>query len=116
MYLMINGNRHTCSRRIKTADTIKFLSVTPAVEEISGTVYMYRNDGFLLSCDNLDNYERKSYVGTLLTATNALEPVPVDPTTTTEYRLSALEQASQDQDALLVDYEYRLTLMELGVE
>lgn len=92
MYLIINETRYTCSKRIKKADTIKFLSVTPAVEEISGTAKLYRDDGFFMAEDDLDSFERKSYVGTLLTVTNAPEPTPVDPTTTTEYRLSTIEQ------------------------
>lgn len=29
MYLMINGTKHTVSRRILTGDTVKYLSVTP---------------------------------------------------------------------------------------
>lgn len=76
MYLMINGTRHTVSRRIVTKDTIKYLSVTPAPENISGTAQMYTNDGFLLSEDNLDGFTRKQYTGTLLMVTNKPEPVP----------------------------------------
>ena len=91
MYLEINGARHTCSQRITKKDTIKFLSVTPAVEDITGTAKLYRDDGFLLAEDNLDAYERKSMAGTCLVVTNAPEPTPVDPTTTNAYRIAALE-------------------------
>ena len=76
MYLIINGNRHTVSRRIVTAETIKYLSVTPAPEEISGKAQMYTDGDFLLSEDNLDSFSRKQYTGTLLTVTNKPEPVP----------------------------------------
>lgn len=76
MYLTINGNRHTISRRIVEADTIKYLTVTPEPEEISGTIQMFRDDGLLMSEDNADDFERRFYVGTLLTLTNQPEPVP----------------------------------------
>lgn len=76
MYLMINGEKHSVSRRLVSTDTIKYLSVEPAPENISGVIQMYTDEGFLLSEDNSDNYERKTYVGTLLTITNAPEPVP----------------------------------------
>ena len=93
MYLMINGNRHTVSRRIVTADTIKYLTVDPAPEDISGTIQMYRNDGFLMSEDNADSFERKFCVGNLLTLTNKPEPVPVpvpDPEPTADEILDVL--------------------------
>lgn len=92
MYLEINGVKHTCSRRIVSKDTIKYLSVTPTPEEISGTIQMYRDDGFLMSEDNVDGYGRKTYVGTCLTVTNAPEPTPIDPTTQVPYRVAMLEQ------------------------
>lgn len=95
MYLEINGVRHTCSRRIVKKDTIKYLSVAPAPEEISGTIKMFRDDGFPMCEDNVDGYGRKTYVGTCLTVTNAPEPVPVDPTTRPEYRLSVLEEENK---------------------
>ena len=76
MYLLINGEKHSVSRRIVSADTIKYLSVEPAPENISGVIQMYTDENFLLSEDNSDNYERKTYVGTLLALTNAPEPVP----------------------------------------
>lgn len=77
MYLIINGNKHTVSRRIVTSDTIKYLTVEPAVESATGTIKMYRDDGFLMSEDNADAFERQSYAGTLLTLTNKPVPVPV---------------------------------------
>lgn len=92
MYLIINGNKHTCSKRIKEKDTVKFLTVTPAPKEISGIVQMFRNDGFLMCEDDLDSFERKSYTGTLLVVTNKPEPKPVDETKKPEYRMSMLEE------------------------
>lgn len=93
MYLLINGSRHTCSRRIVTADTIKYLSVTPAPEEIAGKIQMFRDDGFLMCEDDVSGYARTKYAGTLLTLTNAPEPVPSVPQPTLESRVAAIESA-----------------------
>ena len=83
MYLIINDNRHTVSKRIVTSDTIKYLTVTPEPDNISGIAKMYTDEGFLLSEDNLDDFERKTYTGTLLTVTNKPEyisqPIPATP-------------------------------------
>lgn len=89
MYLIINGKQHTCIRRIKQADTIKYLSVTPAPEEISGTIQMFRDDGFLMSEDNADGFERRFMSGTLLTLTNAPEPTPTPHIPTLEEEMAA---------------------------
>lgn len=93
MYLLINGTRHAVSRRIVTKDTIKYLSVTPDPGTVSGTIQVYRDDGFLMAEDNADGFERQQYTGTLLTLTNAPEPTPVTPSPTVEQRLTAIENA-----------------------
>ncbi len=76
MFLMINDKRYAVSRRIKQGDTVKYLSVSPSVEDISGTVKLFRDDGLLLSEDNAEDYARRFMVGTLLTMTNQPEPMP----------------------------------------
>lgn len=76
MFLMINDKRYSVSRRIKQGDTVKYLSVSPSVEDISGTVKLFRDDGLLLSEDNAEDYTRRFMVGTLLTMTNQPEPMP----------------------------------------
>ena len=74
MYLNINGVRHTVSRRLVSGDTIKYIGVTPEPAAVKGTISMYRNDGFLMSEDNADNFTRKVYSGTVLLLTNKPEP------------------------------------------
>ena len=97
MFLMINSKtRHSVSKRIVKGKTIKYLSVTPAPEEITGKIQMFRDDGFLLSEDNADDYTRKSYTGTLLQISNDPEPQPVTPQPTVEQRVSALENAIRE--------------------
>lgn len=80
MYLIINGNKYSVSKRIVTTDTIKYLTVKPRPENITGTIAMYRDDGFLMSEDKVADYERNTYSGTLLTLTNkpVVVPVPVE--------------------------------------
>ena len=96
MFLSINGKIHSVTKRIVKGKTIKYLSVTPAVEEIAGKIQMFRDDGFLLSEDNADDYQRKSYVGTLLQISNDPEPVPVTPAPTVEQRVTMLENAIKE--------------------
>lgn len=70
MYLMINGARYTVTRRLVSADTIKYLGVTPEPAEITGTIEMYRDDGFLMSTDDSSKFSRKLFSGTLMQLTN----------------------------------------------
>ncbi len=80
MYLIINGNRHTVSQRVATSDTIRFFDVTPEPANISGTIQMFRNDGFLMSEDNVGKFTRKAYSDAVLLLTN--KPAPnTDPFT-----------------------------------
>lgn len=74
MYLIINGVRHTVSRRLVSSDTIKYIGVTPEPAEISGIISMYRDDGFLMSTDDPSQFSRKLFSGTLMQLTN--KPVP----------------------------------------
>ena len=87
MYLRINGTNYTVTKRLVGSDTIKYLGVTPEAINVSGTIQMYRDDGFLLSSDNADNFSRKLVSGTLLQLTNKPEldtksfiPTPEPPT------------------------------------
>ena len=74
MYLMINGNKHTVSQRVATSDTIRYFDVTPEPADISGTIQMFRNDGFLMSEDNTARFARKQYSDAALLLTN--KPAP----------------------------------------
>lgn len=90
MFLMINDKRYAVARRIKQGDTVKFLSVAPAVEDISGSVKLFRDDGFLISEDNADEYARAFMDGSMLVLTNQPD-TPDGPSL--EYRVSAIESA-----------------------
>ena len=118
MYLIINGNKHTCSRRIASKKEIRFLTVSPAVDldALSGTIQMYRDDGFMLSEDSVEKYQRKSMTGTLLIMTNKPEPVPEDHTKKPEYRLSILEVENRElKDRLAETDEIAIDLYEASL-
>lgn len=81
MYLEINGARYTCSKRIFQKDTIKFLSVTPLMEDISGIAKLYRDDGFLLSEDSLvKNKKGKKMRGKYITGMQFGRLIAIRPT------------------------------------
>ena len=91
MYLNINGNRYTVKRRTtKPGRFVRFEGVTPDVVTASGIIEMRRDDGWLMSTDNADSYDRFTMKGGILTFTNEDEP-PVKETV--ESRLSKLEEA-----------------------
>ena len=79
MYLMINGNRHTVSRRVANPNEVRYLTVTPEPEQVAGKIQMYDNNGFMISEDDADQFLRSTYSGTLLILTNIPEPIPVEP-------------------------------------
>ena len=77
MYLKIGENQYSCTKRIKSAaGTLKFLGVSPSPGEVSGTIQMYRDDGFLMSEDDTSQYVRQKYAGTLLAFFSYPEPEP----------------------------------------
>ena len=78
MYLLINNTQYPITKRIVSKDTVKYLSVSPDPGTVSGTIQMYRDDGFLLAEDDSDGYSRQTYAGTILTLTNKPEPTPVE--------------------------------------
>lgn len=89
MYLIINGNRHTVSRRMATYDTVKYLSVSPAPAELTGTIQMYHNNGDLLSEDVCEDYSRRFVSGSLVTLTNKPKPNPTPVVPSLEQEMAA---------------------------
>ena len=82
MYLKIGENQYSCTKRVKSAvGSLKYLGVSPNPGEVSGTIQMYRDDGFLMSEDDTGEYIRQKYAGTLLAffAYPEPEPAPVTP-------------------------------------
>lgn len=99
MYLLINDTKYTVTKRIKTKDTVKYLGVSPSIENIdgiSGIAKMYTNEDFFMSEDSLDDYKYKTFTGTLLVLTNKEKELPEDQTKTPNYRLTMLEKENTD--------------------
>ena len=79
MYLQIGDKQYTVSKRITQGGQIRYLTVTPTPEAVSGQIGMYTDEGFLLSTDQADSFLRWEYTGTVLTLTNTPEPEPYVP-------------------------------------
>lgn len=80
MYIMIQEKKYTLTSRKVFSTSIKYYSLNPIPSDpnnITGIISMYRDDGFLLSEDNANDYLRKYISGSVLTLTN--EPEPPDP-------------------------------------
>lgn len=107
MYIEYNKIKYPCSCRPSQTMIYRGLPddfPTP----VSGEIVLCADDGFVLRTDNTADYLRQTFENGVLTLTNAPEPEPVEP--------SEPEPTPQDDaDAMLVDHEYRITLLELGV-
>ena len=77
MYLTINNQNYPLHRRKLTGQSVIYYGMTEMPETISGTITMYRDDGFEMSVDDADSYARQVKNGTVLTLTN--EPEPPEP-------------------------------------
>ena len=96
MYLIINEEKYTVHSRVVKGGTVRYTSVTPTPGAVSGTIRMFRDDGFLMSEDDTAAYARHVTSGSLLVLTNDPEPVPVTPQPTVEQRVAALENAIKE--------------------
>lgn len=76
MYIKINNQTYTLTRRRVTSQSVTYSGLTEEPTDLSGTITMYRDDGFLMSEDNVGDYLRHTYSGGILTLTNVPEPEP----------------------------------------
>ena len=121
MYIKIGKTQYPCTRRIVTGDTIKYLSVSPNPGEVTGKIQMYRDDGFLLSEDNADEYARQTYAGTIFTLTNKPEPEPVptpapEPQATRAEILAAVSFARMVLPTMSITADQTITVAALYAE
>ena len=77
MYLVINNENYSLTRRKLMNNSVTYYGMTEMPETVSGTITMYRDDGFEMSVDDADSYARHVKSGTVLTLTN--EPEPPEP-------------------------------------
>ena len=78
MYIKINNENYSCTRRVTRGNDITFLGVSPEPPE-TDSVELYRDDDFLLRTDDVSGYLRRNYKDSTLTYTNTEEPRPVEP-------------------------------------
>lgn len=106
MYLLINDKKYALTARKVYLTHINYYSIDPIPEDpsvISGVISMYRDDGFLLSEDNADNYERKYLSGAMLVLTNEPEPEPdpePEPTPSNEWENLQQEVTRMQLDSI----------------
>jgi len=73
---------------------------------------MYRDDGFVLSADAVENYERTEYIGTMFKLTNKPIPVPPEPQpdtrTNSEKRKAAYTEGHVNETDWHIEYDLRI--------
>ena len=103
---MIQEEKYTLTSRKVYSTHIKYYALSPVPSDptnITGIISMYRDDGFLLSEDNADNYERKYLSGAMLVLTNEPEPEPdpePEPTPPNEWETLQQEVTQMQLDSI----------------
>ena len=107
MYIIYNSIKYPC--KCRPSKTMRYRELPedfPA--PVEGEIALYADDDFLLRKDNTADYLRQTFEDGVLTLTNEPEPEPVEP-------VDPEPTAQDDTDAMLIDHELRLTLLELGL-
>ena len=124
MYIMIQEEKYTLTSRKVYSTHIKYYALSPVPSDptnITGIISMYRDDGFLLSEDNADNYQRKYLSGAMLVLTNEPEPEPEPdpkPTSPTEWdvlqqKVTQMELDSIEQGQFATDLQLDILTMQI---
>ena len=82
MYITINGETYPGIRRVKMRDARETLYIGESLdglESVSGTIGVYRNDGFMLLEEDAGNYERLNILPGMLILTDRPETVFTEP-------------------------------------
>ena len=98
MYLTINNQNYPLRRRKLTAQSVTYFGMTEMPETVSGTITMYRDDGFEMSTDDADSYARQVKSGTVLVLTN--EPEPPEPQISDDEAVAIITDTLTDSEAL----------------
>ena len=127
MKLIIDGNEYTCRARVRKEQRVDFIGVAPAVEnaDLTGKIETYDDADNLIALDLVGAYQNAYVVGAIITLTS--EPSLADAKAVEEMKLKApkydemlshmpeVEAAVADNDAMNVDQELRITMLELGI-
>ena len=98
MYLTINNQNYPLRRRRLTDQSVTYYGMTEMPETVSGTITMYRDDGFEMSTDDADSYARQVKSGTVLTLTN--EPEPPEPQISDDEAVAIITDTLTTSEAL----------------
>ena len=98
MYLTINSKNYPLRRRKLTAQSVTYYGMTDMPETVSGTITMYRDDGFEMSVDDADSYARQVKSGTVLVLTN--DPEPPEPQISDDEAVAIITDTLTDSEAL----------------
>ena len=98
MYLTINNQNYPLRHRKLTAQSVTYFGMTEMPETVSGTITMYRDDGFEMSTDDVDSYARQVKSGTVLTLTN--EPEPPEPQISDDEAVAIITDTLTNSEAL----------------
>lgn len=117
MYIKINGQEYSCTRRVVGAESIKYYCEADADPVDGRTVELFRDDGFLMAEDNVAGYMRRVFENGVLTYTNQPErqPVPEEPMIEPEIEEEDEESVEDMLLDLAADHEMRLCMLELGL-
>lgn len=87
MYITINEETYPGVRRIKMRDARETLYIGESLdglESVSGTIGVYRDDGFLLLEEDVGSYERVNILSGMLILTDRPETVFTEPSDSDE--------------------------------
>ena len=98
MYLVINNENYSLTRRKLMNDSVTYYGMTEMPETVSGTITMYRDDGFEMSVDDADSYARQVKGGTVLVLTN--EPEPPEPQISDDEAVAIITDTLTTSEAL----------------
>ena len=98
MYLTINNQNYPLRHRRLTDQSVTYYGMTEMPETISGTITMYRDDGFEMSVDDADSYARQVKSGTVLVLTN--EPEPPEPQISDDEAVAIITDTLTTSEAL----------------
>ena len=101
MYLVINNENYSLTRRKLMNNSVTYYGMTEMPETVSGTITMYRDDGFEMSVDDADSYARQVKSGTVLVLTNEPEPpAPPEPQIRDDEAVAIITDTLTNSEAL----------------
>lgn len=111
MYIKYNGKKYDCGCNPRWGNMVYTGLPEDFPAPVNDVIELYSDDGFLMREDDPADYLRQTFENGTLTLTDTPEPEPEEPIEPEE-----TEPTEEDDTAsMLIDHEYRLTLLELGL-